>query len=112
MEDVATFRAEALKQHESQIVGNPELCMEVYLPRYYRAWLEKTEEAFWEEILSVLEKEGEGRGDPARAYASQRTGSTAARPGMSASRKSRPFLYSLINSPLAKTHIWLHTFFQ
>jgi hypothetical protein len=23
----------------------------VYLPRYYRAWLEKTEEAFWEEIL-------------------------------------------------------------
>lgn len=51
VEDVAAFRAEALNQHVSQIVGCPELCMQVYLPRYYRAWLEKTEEAFWEEIL-------------------------------------------------------------
>ena len=51
VEDVAAFRAEALRKHESQIVGYPDLCMQVYLPRYYRAWLEKTEEAFWEEIL-------------------------------------------------------------
>jgi hypothetical protein len=51
VEDVAAFRAEALNQHVSQIVGWPELCMEVYLPRYYQAWLSKTEEAFWEEIL-------------------------------------------------------------
>jgi len=51
VEDVAALRAEALNQHVSQIVGYPELCMTVYLPRYYQAWLEKTEEAFWEEIL-------------------------------------------------------------
>jgi LmbE family N-acetylglucosaminyl deacetylase len=51
VEDVAAFRAEALNRHVSQIVGYPDLCMKVYLPRYYRAWLEKTEEAFWEEIL-------------------------------------------------------------
>jgi LmbE family N-acetylglucosaminyl deacetylase len=51
VEDVAAFRAKALNQHRSQIVGYPDLCMRVYLPRYYQAWLEKTEEAFWEEIL-------------------------------------------------------------
>jgi len=51
VEDVAAFRAEALNQHVSQIVGYPDLCMTVYLPRYYQAWLEKTEEAFWEEAL-------------------------------------------------------------
>jgi LmbE family N-acetylglucosaminyl deacetylase len=50
-EDAAGFRAEALNRHESQIVGYPELCMTVYLPRYYQAWREKTQEAFWEEIL-------------------------------------------------------------
>jgi len=51
VEDVAALRAEALNQHVSQIVGYPDLCMTVYLPRYYQAWLEKTEEAFWEEVL-------------------------------------------------------------
>jgi hypothetical protein len=51
LEDVVALRAEALNKHVSQIVGYPDLCMSVYLAHYYQAWLEKTEEAFWEEML-------------------------------------------------------------
>ena len=51
VEDFVEVRNEALKQHESQVKGYPELCMVVYLKSYYEAWIEKTEEAFWEEIL-------------------------------------------------------------
>ena len=51
VEELAEVRVEALNQHESQVKGYPELCMVVYLKSYYKAWMEKTEEAFWEEIL-------------------------------------------------------------
>jgi LmbE family N-acetylglucosaminyl deacetylase len=49
--DLVAVRVEALNEHESQVKGNPGLCMFVYLKSYYQAWMEKTEEAFWEEIL-------------------------------------------------------------
>ena len=51
VEDLAGVRSEALNKHESQVRGYPALCMTVYLKSYYRAWMEKTEEAFWEEVL-------------------------------------------------------------
>lgn len=49
--DLVQVRYEALNQHESQVRGYPALCMFVYLKSYYTAWMEKKEEAFWEEIL-------------------------------------------------------------
>ena len=49
--DLVSVRTEALNQHESQVNGWPELCMVVFLKRYYLYWMEKTEEAFFREIL-------------------------------------------------------------
>jgi LmbE family N-acetylglucosaminyl deacetylase len=49
--DLVTVRVRALNEHESQVKGHPGLCMFVYLKSYYQAWMDKTEEAFWEEIL-------------------------------------------------------------
>ena len=40
-----------MNKHVSQFTGNPELCMFVLLKRFYEGWLEKTQEAFWEETL-------------------------------------------------------------
>ncbi len=47
----AGIRREALTQHVSQVVGNPALCMPVYIPGFYDRWMEKTEEPFYEERL-------------------------------------------------------------
>jgi LmbE family N-acetylglucosaminyl deacetylase len=49
--DVTTIRVEAMNEHVSQFTGYPELCMFVLLKRFYKGWLEKTQEAFWEETL-------------------------------------------------------------
>jgi len=42
-------RSGALAQHVSQVIGNPALCMPVYVPSFYRRWTDKTEEPFYEE---------------------------------------------------------------
>jgi len=49
--DLQALRIEAMNKHESQFKGNWGLCMFVFLNRFYQSWQEKTEEAFWEEIL-------------------------------------------------------------
>jgi LmbE family N-acetylglucosaminyl deacetylase len=49
--DLVSVRTEALNQHVSQVKGWPELCMIVFLKRYYYYWMEKTEEVFYKEIL-------------------------------------------------------------
>lgn len=43
------IRRDALGQHVSQVVGNSELCMPVYIPSFYARWMEKIEEPFYEE---------------------------------------------------------------
>lgn len=53
-EDVSALvalRHDALFQHVSQVIGNPALCMPVYVPDFYTRWVEKTEEPFYEEDL-------------------------------------------------------------
>jgi len=51
VEDFVQVRSDALKLHKSQVEGYPELCMTVFLQNYLPAWMNKEEEAFWEEIL-------------------------------------------------------------
>jgi len=53
VENLLPHRQAAMLAHESQFIGYPELCMLVLLKRYYRAWEEKTQEAFWEETLQT-----------------------------------------------------------
>jgi LmbE family N-acetylglucosaminyl deacetylase len=47
--DLADVRRRALQAHVSQVEGNPDLCMPVYVPSFYERWLEKVEEPFYEE---------------------------------------------------------------
>jgi LmbE family N-acetylglucosaminyl deacetylase len=47
--ELVPVRTAALKQHVSQVEGWPELCMVLVLKSYYRYWMEKTEEVFYEE---------------------------------------------------------------
>ncbi len=51
VEGLVQVRSDALKLHRSQVEGYPELCMMVFLKNYLPAWMEKAEEAFWQEIL-------------------------------------------------------------
>ena len=49
--DLGSIRHDAISAHVSQTVGEPRLCMPVYLPFFYVRWWEKTEEPFYEEVL-------------------------------------------------------------
>ncbi len=44
-----SIRSDSLHRHASQVVGNPDLCMPVYIPSFYARWMEKIEEPFFEE---------------------------------------------------------------
>lgn len=44
-----SIRSDSLGQHVSQVVGNPDLCMPVYIPSFYARWMEKLEEPFFED---------------------------------------------------------------
>ncbi|MBK7977874.1 MAG: PIG-L family deacetylase [Deltaproteobacteria bacterium] len=50
-DDPPAIRRDALTQHVSQLVGNPALCMPVYIPGFYDRWLAKSEEPFYVEEL-------------------------------------------------------------
>jgi LmbE family N-acetylglucosaminyl deacetylase len=49
--DLGSIRHDAVSAHVSQTVGEPRLCMPVYLPFFYVRWWEKTVEPFYEEVL-------------------------------------------------------------
>lgn len=47
--DLGSVRRDSLKAHASQVDGNAELCMVLVWKAYYERWMEKVEEAFYEE---------------------------------------------------------------
>ena len=49
--DLVAIRHDALAQHVSQVVGNPDLCMDVLTPGFYARWQGKQEEPFYAEVL-------------------------------------------------------------
>ncbi len=49
--DLRTIRSASLSAHTSQVEGNAELCMILLWKPYYQRWMEKIEEAFYEEYF-------------------------------------------------------------
>jgi len=49
--DLASVRRDSLGAHASQVAGNAELCMVLVWKAYYERWMEKVEEAFYEECF-------------------------------------------------------------